>query len=394
MRAINRAALMDHIRRNPGTSRSESAKATGLGRTTVTEIVADLIADRLLVVDEQRATVSKQQRGRPKTSLNLNSQAAYVAGIKISPHRISVSVTDFVGKQVSTVDIPVRPNRHTPDVIADLIEDCLMRAVRDIGKTIADISGVCIGVPGFVDNENGICFWSPVFSDTSVPFADLMRSRLNLPVQIENDANLVALAEQWFGFGQKVKNFAVVTVEHGVGMGLVLDGKLYRGANGFASELGHTVIDHNGNLCRCGKRGCVSAYVADYAILREASALPDGSDVFYSHEAQDAIENLTQQALQGDERLISIFARAGQILGMGVANLINVLNPELIVFSGEGMRAADLLIPSALAEAENRAVIASKGKTRFEVHRWGDEVWARGAAAAVLMSLYQSPSLE
>jgi transcriptional regulator of PTS gene len=392
MRTINRAALLDHVRQNPGTSQSEISQVTGLAPATVSEIVSDMIADQYLVINNPTDNREKQ-RGRPRSSLFLNAQAAYVAGVKISMHQISVSVTDFVGEPLSTVVIPIRANRHRPEVVADLVEDCLLRAIRDIGLSVSDIAGICIGVPGFVDSEKGVCHWSPVFSDVAVPFAELMRSRLKLPTQIENDANLVALAEQWFGLGQEVKSLVVVTVEHGVGMGLVLDGKLYRGANGFAAEFGHTAIDPDGNKCRCGQRGCIEAYVADYAILRAAAGGSGEDDNLDPLKAHDAIEELTLRARQGDGDLVKLFENAGRILGMGVANLINILNPELIVFSGDGMRAADLLMPSVLQEAEARAVQASKTRTRFEVHRWGDEVWARGAAAAVLMNLYQSPSL-
>jgi len=392
MRAINRAALLDHVRRNPGTSQGEIAEVTGLAPATVSEIVSYMISEQYLVKNTP-STNREKQRGRPPTRLTLNARAAYVAGVKISMHQISVSITDFIGVQLSSVIIPIRANRHTPEVVADLVEDCLLRATQDIGLSIPEIAGVCIGVPGFVDHENGICQWSPAFSESSVPFANLMQVRLSLPVQIENDANLIALAEQWFGFGQNVKNMIVVSVEHGVGMGMILDGNLYRGANGYASEFGHTVIDPNGNQCRCGRRGCISAYVADYAILRDAAALPDESDDFYTSKAHEAIEALTIRAQKGDADLVKVFERAGCILGIGVANLINILNPELIVFSGDGMRAADLLIPSVLKEAEARAVLASQGKTRYEVHRWGDEVWARGAAASVLMNLYRSPAL-
>jgi predicted NBD/HSP70 family sugar kinase len=152
--------------------------------------------------------------------------------------------------------LPLRVNRQPPSVVADLIHDAIQRAVADAGLHVDQIDGIGVGVPGFIDGATGICHWSPVFRDAGVPFASALRERLQRPVFVDNDANLVALAEHWFGEGTDADELVVVTLEHGVGMGLMLDGRIFRGAHGFAGEFGHTQVVPDGAPCRCGQHGC------------------------------------------------------------------------------------------------------------------------------------------
>jgi len=210
--------------------------------------------------------------------------------------------------------------------------------------------------------------------------------RLGLPVQVDNDANLVTLAELWFGAGRGLSDFAVVTIEHGVGMGLVLNHRIYRGAQGLGMELGHTKVQLDGALCRCGQRGCLEAYVADYALAREATTALN-----WTHKEGQSIgvllESLHDHAKAGNPAARSIFRRAGRFLAVGLSNVVNLLDPALIILSGERMRYDYLYATETLLEMESLMIVTGRKRPPVQIHAWGDLLWAHGAAALALSAV-------
>ena len=240
-----------------------------------------------------------------------------------------------------------------------------------------------LGVPGFVDCVEGMVYWSSVLAERSVPLASIVEARLGLPVTIDNDANLVTLAELWFGAGRGLSDFAVVTIEHGVGMGYVMNHRIFRGAQRLGMELGHTKVQLDGALCRCGQRGCLEAYVADYALAREATTALN-----WEHKEGQSIsvvlESLYDHAKAGNGAARSIFRRAGRYLAVGLSNVINLIDPALIILSGERMRYDYLYAAETLAEMDNLAIVTGRPRPPIEIHAWGDLLWAHGAAALAL----------
>jgi len=191
---------------------------------------------------------------------------------------------------------------------------------------------------------------------------------MGLPVLIDNDTNMVTLAELWFGAGRGRQSFAVVTIEYGVGMGLVLDNRLYRGSGGLGLELGHTKVQLDGALCRCGKRGCLEAYLADYALVREARvALGMHSESFGPIDIM--LETLYEQAKAGNQNARTIFHRAGRYLAVALSNL-----------SGERMRYDYLYAEEVMAEMDNLTLDKGRPAPDIEINVWGGFVWAQGGA--------------
>lgn len=383
----SRYRVLDTIRRHPTISRVELAAQTDLSRAAVTGITQSLLESGLIV--ETPAVESKDGgRGRPRIMLNISPDAGYVLGIKMSLHQMSFSITDFKGDVVHTMRLPFRGYQNY-EVALDLIDMGVRRCLENAGIGRGQLSGACIGIPGYISHESGMCHWSPMFLERDIPFADLLRRRLEVDTYIENDANLVALAEHWFGQGKDLDCFAVVTIEHGIGMGLVVNDQLYRGAHGIGPELGHAKVEADGRPCRCGQFGCVEAYASDYAILREAEenfsldAYNDNPKVYH-----DTITRLAEQAQHGDARLVALFAEAGKRLGQAVGNMIATLNPPTVIFTGDGLRAGEVLIGPTIAEARRLKLAGNRYDTEFITHVWGDEVWARGAAALVLQHIY------
>jgi len=296
-----------------------------------------------------------------------------------------VSVTNFVGEVLASETIPMSPAERTPDRIINICEEQIGRMREKTGLGLDQLVGVGIGVSGCITYETGIVNWSPMFADRDVPLKSALEERTGLDVVVDNEANLAGLAEKWFGLGKAHPSFIVVTVEHGVGMSIVLNQQIYRGARGFAGEFGHTKIDLDGAQCRCGQSGCVEAYVADYALLRQAEALVGVVAIDDQLAVQEALDALAERSDAGEAEAVSIFERAGYILGIGLANTVNLFDPPVIIISGQrAMHPARVFFESLERSLKEHALAAEAGVPPIEVHPWGDDLWARGAAALVL----------
>ena len=310
-------------------------------------------------------------------------RAHRVAGMKLSDREHTAVITDFAGKMLAEDSISRDTQANSLPEMLDAVERLLDRVCQKAGLSRRDLSGIGIGLPGFVDHVQGMVLWSSVLTDRNLPFAAALQSRLGLPVAIDNDANLVALAELWFGTGRSRPDFAVVTIEHGLGMGFVMNHHIYRGAQRLGMELGHTKVQLDGALCRCGQRGCLEAYVADYALAREAvTALNLNSRLTPSVPV--LLETLFQSAREGNTTARAIFRRAGRYLALGLANVVNLFDPALIILSGERMRYDYLYAEETLSEMADLVINSGRPCPPVEIHAWGDMLWAQGAAALAL----------
>jgi predicted NBD/HSP70 family sugar kinase len=362
------------------------ARELAVSPASVTTITQELIEAGLIEETTAPREGEIAGRGRPAVALGVRASAHHVAGMKLSDREHTAVIVDFAGKLIADDVIPRRPGPMTLTELLDAVEALLARVCAKAGLARADLSAVGIGVPGFVDVAEGMVFWSSVLNERGVPLAAAAAARLGLPVTIDNDANLVAIAELWFGAGRGLSDFAVVTIEHGVGMGFVMNHRIYRGAQRVGMELGHTKVQLDGALCRCGQRGCLEAYVADYALAREASTALN-----WGHKESQPInvllESLYDHAKAGNATAKSIFRRAGRYLAVGLSNVINLFDPELIILSGERMRYDYLYAAETLAEMDNLAIQTGRPRPPIEIHAWGDLLWAHGAAALALSAV-------
>ena len=362
--------------------RVQLAKDLGVSPASVTTMSSELI-EAGLIEEVAAPRENDAGRGRPAVALGVRAQAHRVAGMKLSDREHTAVIVDFAGKLIADDSIPRLPGPMSLPEILDTIETLLSRVCAKAGVERADLSAVGIGLPGFVDCAEGVVFWSSILADRAVPVAAAATAHLGLPVHIDNDANLVALAELWFGAGRSLSDFAVVTIEHGVGMGFVMNHRIYRGAQRLGMELGHTKVQLDGALCRCGQRGCLEAYVADYALAREAATALN-----WGHKESQPItvllESLYDHAKAGNATAKSIFRRAGRYLAVGLSNVVNLFDPSLIILSGERMRYDYLYAAETLSEMENLAIDTGRPPPPIEIHAWGDLLWAHGAAALAL----------
>jgi len=379
-----RQQVFEQVRANGQMPRMDVARALNISPGSVTTITSDLIARGLLqeVEDSQRGP----SRGRPPIALRVAPLSRFVVGMKLSDERHTAVLLDLAGNIVAGAHQTSGALRQSNEEILADVNTLMGKLLQKAGRTPDDISAVGIGLPGLVDACTGVVRWSPVMTETDTPLRDQLAATLGLPVSLDNDTNLLTLAELWFGAGRGISNFAVVTIERGVGMGLVLNNRLFRGALGPGMELGHTKVQLDGALCRCGQRGCLEAYVADYALIREAGTALD-RDPRIDSSAVTMIETLYQEANAGNEAALAIFSRAGRFLSVGLANIVQLFDPERIILSGERMRYAYMTADDMLAEMNSMILPAGRTPTPVDIHAWSGSVWAKGAAALALSEL-------
>ncbi len=340
------------------------------------------------IIDEATATT----RGRPTRLFRLNPNAAFVIGMKLAFNEVSVVAANLRGDTLASLTFPVRLWRLNAEAIVDLLEKGMRTVLKESALPAKQISGIGVGLPGFIDPIAGLSYWNPFSPAENAPieFARMLQERVGIPVKIENDANLLALSERWFGHGQDADNFAVILLGPGIGMGLFLNGELYRGHNRMGTEFGHTKIERDGPLCRCSQRGCVEAFAADYAILREVATITDLPAAKGSND-QALIREAAHRARNGDAMIKGIFESAGMALGIGIANFINVMDPKKIILAGDGMHAFDLMGPALLEGIKRNTVSALLDKCEIIAHDWPDAAWVRGAASLILEDIYRKP---
>lgn len=380
-RTQGRHLVFSHIRNNLQMARIDIANATGMSPATVTAITAELISAGLIEEVQRPPEVGQAKRGRPRVDLKLRGKAHVVAGIKVTNKHVTSVILDLEGNQLGRAQMPCpRPPLSRADLVK-IIPEIVEETAHSAGMETKELSAIGVGIPGTIHAETGFVDWCPLFEEQEFNLQHLLQEALPMPAFIENDANAVAMAELWFGFGRDIPDFLVVTIEQGVGLGIVLDGKIYRGTQGFGAEFGHTKVQLEGALCRCGQRGCLEAYVADYALLREAELFTHGPA---SSNEEKRLTDLYKRSKSGDATARSIFDRASRMFAMGLANLVNLFDPSLVILSGEQMQ-FDYLYAQPVFDAV-RASTIQKGhhSPEIRIHKWGDMMWAKGAAAYAL----------
>jgi predicted NBD/HSP70 family sugar kinase len=379
-----RQQIFEYIRASGLVPRMDVAKALNISAGSVTTLTQELITAGFLQEFEGRARDTA--RGRPPVALGVAPATRLVVGMKLSDRVHSAVLLDFAGNQLAEASLNSPVLSQHIDIVTDEAETLLVNLMKNAGRPRSDVEAIGLGLPGIVDHDTGHVPWSPVLTERDVNVKAHFEARLGLPVHVDNDANVLTLAELWFGAGRAMSDFAVVTIERGVGMGLVLDNRLFRGGQGLGLEVGHTKVQLDGALCRCGQRGCLEAYVADYALGREASTALN-LDGAVATDAGQMLERLYAEAKGGNEAARAIFHRAGRYLAVALANVSQLFDPAKIILSGEHRRFDYFYDEDVLAEMQKLTLGRGRPPTPVESHTWGDLVWARGAAALGLSAL-------
>ncbi|MFT6146410.1 MAG: putative NBD/HSP70 family sugar kinase, partial [bacterium] len=314
-----------------GLSRADLARGSGLSRSTVSAIVADLV-DAGLVVESH---IERHRSGRPPMVLQFNDQRQLIAGVEIGCSHVSAVLTDLRGRVLGTrrsdVAVQVDPTSTLARVVQDIRSLCQAANV-----SVDSLLGVGVGVPCPLDQSEPNRLSErilPAWNGTNVGRELYME--LGVPLFISNDANLGALAEAWWGAGIDQQSIVFVKVATGVGAGIVVDGEVFSGSSGMAGEIGHTTVDPNGRLCRCGLSGCLEAEVGSQAIVdRVREAIAAGQPSCLSRVSNPSLSDVVAAARRQDSVALQVIDDVGKYLGIAIANLLNLLNPSRVIMGG------------------------------------------------------------
>mgnify|MGYP001004912252 CR=1 FL=1 len=377
IRSINRSILLNVIKTKGEVSRVALAHMTGLSAATVTTITGQLIQEGLVF---EKAT-GDSTGGRPPIMLALNPRGGFVIGIKLMEGMAIGAITDLNASILAkdAIELPDTQVNTSVETLVSLVN----RLVQQGGIKKKQLMGVGIGLAGVVDFAQGIVKQNPIFGWKNVNLREHLEARMRVPIYIDNDVNTLTLGEKWLEPGKPEDNFLVITLGRGIGMGIVINGQIYRGKGGGAGEFGHIMVDPNGPKCDCGRRGCLETMLSDRALVAEARQLVS-ADV-------NNLDDLIARMKTGDQKAALIFTKAGQLLGHQIANLVNLFDPKLIIISGEGIRMGDVFFSAMRTTFEEGVMLGLAEDTEIRVNSWGDDIWALGAASLVIAEIFVSP---
>ena len=294
----------------------------------------------------------------------------YVVGIDLGGTKIYTALADSRGRIVAEARIPTGAGDGPEAVIGRIVET--YNQVKDLTPVgVAGPAAIGIGSPGSLDPVKGVVFRSPNLSGwNNIPLREKLEQITGLPVYVDNDANLAALGEYFFGAGRGSRHMVYVTVSTGIGAGLILDGHIYRGAGGGAGEVGHMVLDPDGPLCGCGRRGCLESLSSGTAMAsraRELVAAGRGRAILREaggNPGDITAVSVAKASASGDPEATGIISTAGDYLGMGMANMVNLINPDRLVLGGGALGAGSVLWDSMKRELSARALGSSLGQVK------------------------------
>jgi predicted NBD/HSP70 family sugar kinase len=390
LRIHNLALVLQHIADNEPVTRARIAQATSLTKATVSSLVDDLVSARLVT---ELGPEARGEIGRPGSALALNRTGFVGVGLEINVDYVAVCVTDLVGR-VRYLRTRPRDNRgQSPARVlgrAIRMTQTAMQTAEAEGLTVA---GLAVAVPGLVETEQGLLHVAPNLEWVDVPVARILKGRFaprDPPVMVDNEANLAALGELWYGGHDHLSDFVHISGEIGVGGGIVVGGQLFRGASGFAGEVGHVTVQPDGPRCRCGARGCLEQVAGQEAILRAAGLT--GAAGTSIGQPRGSVAELVARARAGEPRTLQAIEAVGRALGLGVAAMVNMVDPGTVVLGGLYASLEPWLRAPLLEELRERVISQSWTPVRVLASRLGPDAAVRGAAGAVVREVLSNPT--
>jgi glucokinase-like ROK family protein len=394
VREINLSIILNCLRETSPLSRAQMAEITGLNKTTVSSLVSELIARQFV----REIGFDSSGGGRPAVLLELNPGAGCIIGMEIGVDFILTILTDFKAQILWRHREDIDQAEGQEAILARAF-DIVRQALRAGELTHSPVLGIGVGVPGLVDISSGTLLFAPNLKWHDVPLHEVLSQEFDVPIFVDNEANLAALGERYFGAAQDSKDFVYLSIGVGLGGGIVLNGQLYRGIGGYAGEIGHTTIMSDGERCNCGNRGCWETLVSQTAVVnRVRKALATGNASLVSQLVKGRLERISipvivEAAELGDKVARQALEDTGAYLGIGIANLINALNPELIIFGGIVSLASSYLLPAIEKALKERSLIWPRRMAKVMASSHGPEACVMGGVALVLHDILKKPAL-
>ena len=395
VRRMNRAIILEVFRTHTTLSRARLAMETGLNPSTVSNIIGELIQEDLI----RETDLIQSSTGRPGRLLELNPEGGCALGIEINVDYIELVVTDFAANILWR-----QRQASTPEAGQDVIMPQVLHLAKQASAFIqarkSRLLGIGVGVPGLVDVSSGLLRLAPNLHWVDVPVRDVLASYFDCPIYVESEANAAALGEYYFGAVRNVKDFIYLSSAGiGLGSGIVMGGKLFRGMFGYAGEAGHMTLDVNGELCGCGKRGCWETFVGPRAVeqhIRQSLAL--GAKSILHDMAKGDLQNIVfddvvQAAQAGDQIAMDALGQVAFYLGIGIANLVNLFNVEVIVLGGALNNASSLLLKDVERIVSTNTLAPGREHLRIIPSAHGTDACIMGAITLVLDDILREPAL-
>jgi predicted NBD/HSP70 family sugar kinase len=368
----NRDLVLKTIFDNETISRAEIARITKLTRTTVSDVVAGLLSEGLV----KEVGLGESIGGKPSILLSLVADSRYLIGINLAQNKFIGSVVNLRGEIKKTVEVPVQGGDGEKAIqLVYMILDQLVKKEWD------PIVGVGVGTPGLINTREGVVVNAVNLDWKDLPLAHLLEERYHLPVSVLNDSQATAIGEFVYGDHQSDSNLIVVNLMHGIGAGILINGRLFQGDGGGAGEIGHVLVQENGLLCRCGRHGCLETVASSRAVLQELQAISNTLEVC-------TLEDAEVKFFSGDHAANEIVSKAGHYLGTSIGSLVGTLNIKKVVLTGDMTRFGESWLKAVDQSMSQAALGRMVQETQLEIGKLDYRACILGASAHLLLDDY------
>ncbi len=393
VRKVNTVIVLDALRHLQPISRAALSKHTGLNRSTISSIIQSLMD-----INFVRETELQLERiGRPGMLLTLNPNGGFAIGLEINVDYVSAILVDFSGQLRRKLFRSINRDLAQHEIL--MIAVRMVTSLTDLGRSFnIPFLGLGIGLPGVVDTRSGTLVFAPNLGWRNLEIGTIFFNQFNVTVLVENEANCAALGEYRYGAAKGIPNLIYLSAGIGMGGGILIDGQLFSGSQGFAGEIGHMVIEVDGNACACGRHGCWETYVSPRAVVsRVREQFSAGSPTSLLEITKGIMQYLTftqivSAARQGDALSIQALAEVAHYLGLGIANLINIFNPHMIVIGGALAQAGDLIIHQMEDKLPSTLIAGRSAKCKLLAAQLGVDACLHGSVALVFDAVMRDPT--
>ena len=368
LRSQNRRRILSTLRSHRACTQAQLSKFTGLSAASVSTLTTQLIEQGILLTQKIPESGNAAGRGRPKSLLTLNHDAGTTVTVNITIDHIQVQRVNYAGDICASVSVSLNSRAQSKEDLLTTITEAIVSvcSVEQQKKLLH----IAVAFQGVTEHATGSLLWSPILLVKDVPLGAVLEKRFSVPISVENDCQLMSQALSQKNQDQLGLSFATVLFSHGIGLGLFLDGKSFSGIRSSALELGHMLFERNGALCRCGKRGCIEAYAADYGIARLAVG-QSIDDSPAGRVSEEALQHLVDKAREGDRASAQAFAIGGAAVAEGLVNLFTLLDPMPVALIGHNTEAFDLMREGI--ESVFKTSLPSEFDTQSMLHFFNNE---------------------
>jgi len=378
VRLYKRTRILHALRRSPGLSKIGLARELEISPTTVGSLIEGLVRDRLVVAGGLEPSMG----GRPPERLSLDADGPLALGVDLGETAARFGLLDLTGRLVATETLPFSRRSRDGGVDAQIVSDGITALLAETGLGHR-IAGIGIAVPGLVDREAGAVRYAANLGWEDVALGERLTVEFDRPVLLDRNTNAALLAEEWWGTAAHDDPAIFVTLGSGIGAAIRVDGAFVRGASGAPGEFGHIQVVADGPECRCGQRGCLEALASSAAVQRSYQRLASAS-------LDGGISEIVRAARAGDSLALHVLDEAARHLGIGIATIVNLFNPSVVILGGELMEAEDLILARIDAHVRARSLKVSSAALRLVSSSFPEDAALIGAATTAFDALFTS----